>query len=165
MATQPGRVRAIPEGYHTVTPHLVVRGAERAMEFYKKAFGAEERGRMLGPGGLLVHAELRIGDSVIMLCDEFPGMERWLAPESLKGTTTALHLYVQDADVAFERAVAAGAKVSMPLMDAFWGDRYGKLTDPFGHEWSIATHKHDYTPKEVRKNAEAFFAQFPKEQQ
>ncbi|MBI3668254.1 MAG: VOC family protein [Acidobacteria bacterium] len=162
MATQPARVRAIPEGYHTVTPHLVVRGAGRAIEFYKKAFGAQERGRMPGPGGLLMHAELKIGDSVVMLCDEFPQMERWVAPDSLKGTTTALHLYVEDADVVFARAVAAGAKVSMPLMDAFWGDRYGKLTDPFGHEWSVATHMHDYTPEEVQKNAEAFFAQLPK---
>ena len=109
-----------------------------------------------------MHAELRIGDSIVMLCDEFPGMERWVAPDSLKGTTAALHLYVEDADAAFARALGADATVSMPLMDAFWGDRYGKLTDPFGHEWSIATHKHDYTPEEVQKNAEAFFAQLPK---
>jgi PhnB protein len=162
MATQPSRVRAIPEGYHTMTPHLVVRGAERAIEFYKKAFGAVERGRMAAPGGLIGHAELKIGDSILMLSDEFPQMTRWVAPDSLKGTTTALHLYVEDADAFFARAVAAGAKVSMPLMDAFWGDRYGKLTDPFGHEWSVATHMHDYTPEEVQKNMDAFFAQMPK---
>lgn len=162
MASQAAKVRAIPEGYHTVTAYLVVRGAARAIEFYKRAFGAVERKRMEGPGGLLMHAEVSIGDSVVMLCDEFPEMERWVAPESLNGTTTALHLYVEDADAVFERAIAAGAKVSMPLMDAFWGDRYGKLTDPFGHEWSVATHRHDYTPEEMRKNAEAFFAQFSK---
>ncbi len=162
MATQAAKVKAIPQGYHTVTPHLVVRGAERAIEFYKKAFGAEEIRRSPGPGGLLTHAEVKIGDSLVMLCDEFPGMERWLAPASLQGTTTALHLYVEDADAVFARALAAGAKVSMPLMDAFWGDRYGRLSDPFGHEWSIATHKHDYTPAEVQKKAEEFFAQLPK---
>ena len=162
MAAQAASVRAIPEGFHTVTPHLVVRGAARTIEFYKKAFGGQEISRSPGPGGLLMHAEVRIGDSAVMLCDEFPQMERWVAPDSLKGTTTALHLYVEDADAVFARAIAAGAKVSMPLMDAFWGDRYGRLTDPFGHEWSIATHKHDYTPEEIRKNAEAFFAQLPK---
>ena len=128
------KVKAVPERYHTITPHLVVRGAGRAIDFYKRAFGAEELSRSPGPGGLLMHAELKIGDSVVMLCDEFPQMERWVSPESLKGTTTAMHLYVEDADAVFTRAVAAGAKVSMPLMDAFWGDRYGKLTDPFGHE-------------------------------
>ena len=156
----PAKVKPIPEGYATVTPYLVVRGAERAIEFYKKAFGAEERARMPGPGGLLVHAEVKIGNSIVMLCDEMPGMERWVSPESLNGTTAALHLYVTDVDAAFQRAVGAGATVSMPLMDAFWGDRYGKLTDPFGHEWSLATHQHDYTAEEIEKNAESFFAQF-----
>ncbi len=163
MTAQAASVKAIPEGYHTVTPHLVVRGAARAIEFYKKAFGAEELRRSPGPGGLLTHAEVKIGDSVVMICDEFPEMQRWLAPDSLKGTTTALHLYVEDADAVFARAVAAGAKVAMPIMDAFWGDRYGRVTDPFGHEWSIATHKHDYTPEEVQKRAEEFFAQLPKQ--
>ncbi len=165
MAAQAGKVRAIPEGFHTVTPHLVVRGAARAIEFYKKAFGAEELGRSPGPGGLLMHATIKIGDSMVMLCDEFPEMKRWVAPDSLEGTTTALHLSVVDADALFARAVAAGAKVSMPLMDAFWGDRYGKLTDPFGHEWSIATHMHDYTPEEVQKKAAEFFASMPKSHQ
>ena len=162
MGAQAAKVRAIPEGFHTVTPHLVVRGAARAIEFYKKAFGAEELGRSPGPGGLLMHATIKIGDSMVMLCDEFPEMKRWVAPDSLEGTTTALHLSVVDADALFARAVAAGAKVSMPLMDAFWGDRYGKLTDPFGHEWSIATHMHDYTPEEVQKKAAEFFASMPK---
>ncbi len=162
MTAQAGKVRAIPEGFHRVTPHLVVRGAARAIEFYKKAFGAEELNRSPGPGGLLMHAAIKIGDSVVMLCDEFPQMQRWVAPDSLHGTTTALHLYVEDADAVFARALAAGAKASLPIMDAFWGDRYGKLTDPFGHEWSVATHQHDYTPEEMRQKAEEFFASMPK---
>jgi len=156
------KVRAIPEGYHTATPYLVIRGAADAIDFYKKGFGAVERSRSAGPGGLLMHAELRIGDSLVMLCDEMPGMTRWVSPHSLNGTSVAVHLYVEDADALFARATAAGAAVSMPLMDAFWGDRFGKLTDPFGHEWTIATHKHDYTPEGQRKNAEAFFASFQK---
>ena len=156
------QVKPIPPGHGTVTPYLVVRGAERALDFYKRAFGAKEIRRSPGPGGLLMHAEMKIGDSIVMLCDEFPQMARWVSPESLQGTTVALHLYVEDADSVFARTVAAGAKVSMPLMDAFWGDRYGKLTDPFGHEWSISTHKYDYTPEEMRKKAEEFFAQLPK---
>jgi PhnB protein len=162
MTAEAKIVRAIPEGYHTATPYLVIRGAARAIDFYKKAFGAIERGRMPGPGGLLMHAEVKIGDSIVMMCDEMPEMTRWVSPDALKGTTAAIHLYVEDADALFARAVAAGAKVSMPLMDAFWGDRFGKLTDPFGHEWTIATHQHDYTPEEQRKNAEAFFSSFKK---
>ena len=157
-----GKVRAIPEGFATVTPHLVVRGAAKAIEFYKQAFGAQEVGRSPGPGGLLMHATVKIGNSAVMLVDEFPQMERWVSPDALKGTTVALHLYVEDADAVFARAVTAGAKVSMPLMDAFWGDRYGKLTDPFGHEWTVAAHQHDYTPEEVQKKAQEFFAQLPK---
>jgi len=156
------RVRPVPPGYHTATPYLVIRGAAAALDFYKNAFGALERSRSAGPGGLLMHAEIKIGDSLVMICDEMPGMERWVSPDSLKGTTVAVHLYVEDADALFARALAAGAKASLPLMDAFWGDRFGKLTDPFGHEWTIATHQHDYTPEEQRKNAEAFFAQFQK---
>jgi PhnB protein len=156
------RVRAIPSGYRTVTPHLVIRGAASAIEFYKKAFGAKELRRSPGPGGLLTHAEIKIGDAIVMFCDEFPQMQRWVSPESLKGTTFALHIFVKDADATFAQAVTAGAKVSMPMMDAFWGDRYGRVTDPFGHEWSIATHQHDYSPAEVRKKAEEFFASLPK---
>jgi PhnB protein len=152
--------QAIPEGYRTVTPYLVVRGAARAIEFYKRAFGAQELSRSPGPDGLLMHAALKFGDSMVMLCDEMPQMQRWVSPESLNGTTTAVHLFVEDADAVFARAMQAGAKVSLPLMDTFWGDRFGKLTDPFGHEWSIATHQYDYTPEEMRKAAEAFFAQF-----
>jgi uncharacterized glyoxalase superfamily protein PhnB len=160
MATTKGRV---PAGYHAVTPYLVIRGAEKAIEFYKKAFGAVERNRMPGPGGLLMHAEISIGDSIVMMSDEMPQMKRWVSPQQLNGTTIALHLYTDDADALFERAVAAGCTVSLPLMDTFWGDRFGKLTDPFGHEWSVATHVHDYTPEQMQKNAEAFFAQFGKE--
>jgi uncharacterized glyoxalase superfamily protein PhnB len=117
---------------------------------------------MEGPGGLLVHAEIQIGDSIVMMCDEMPQMQRWVSPDALRGTTIALHLYCKDVDAIFAQAVAAGCTVSLPLMDTFWGDRFGKLTDPFGHEWSLATHKHDFTPEEMQKNAEAFFAQFGK---
>lgn len=152
-------VKPIPDGYHAVTPYLVLSGVAKAIEFYKKAFGAQELYRMPGPGGSVMHAEIKIGDSVLMMADEFPGAEHCKAPSSLQGTTTNMHLYVEDADAAFERAVDAGAKVSMPLQDMFWGDRYGKLTDPFGHEWSIATHKEDLSPEEIGKRGQAFFAQ------
>ncbi len=150
-------VNPIPEGFHTITPHLVIRGAAEAIDFYKKAFGAEEIMRMPGPDGKTVmHAEIRIGDSPIMLCDEFPN--RCVAPPSLKGTTVAIALYVPDADKVFQQAVDAGATVTMPMMDAFWGDRYGKVTDPFGHEWEISTHKQDLTPEQIGKGAAEFFA-------
>ena len=158
MSAQPAKVRAIPEGYYTATPYLVIRGAERALDFYKKAFGAVERSRMPGPGGLLMHAEMTIGNSIIMMCDEMPQMQRWLSPDSLKGTTAAVHLYVEDIDALVNRAVAAGAKISMPPMDMFWGDRFAKLTDPFGHEWTVATHQHDYTPAEMQQKSAEFFA-------
>ncbi len=157
------KVKAIPEGFHTLSPYLVVRDARGAIEFYKRAFGAEEIQIHAAPGGQgIMYALLKIGDSAIQLCDEFPGMERWVSPQKLGGTTVCLHLYVQDVDAAFGRAVAAGAKVSMPVMDMFWGDRYGKLTDPYGHEWSIATHKKDCTAGEIRKGAEEFFSRIPK---
>ncbi len=156
-------VRPVPTGFRTVTPHLVVRGAAQAIEFYKRAFDAVEIGRSAGPGGLLMHATIKIGESMVMLVDEFPKMQRWVSPDSLKGNTTVgLHLFVEDADAVYARAVAVGAKVDLPLMDAFWGDRYGRVTDPFGHTWSIATHKHDYTSEEVRKKAEGFFSKLPK---
>ena len=143
-------VKPIPEGMHTVTPHLVCAGAADAIEFYKKAFGAVELSRMPGADGKLMHGSIRIGDSVIMLVDEMPdwGM---LGPKSLKGSPVKIHLYVEDADSAFDKAVRAGAKVTMPLDDMFWGDRYGKLEDPFGHEWSIGTHKRDVSPEEMQK--------------
>jgi PhnB protein len=143
--------RAVPEKYHTVTPSIVVQGASEAIDFYKKAFGAEELGRADGPGGKIMHAEIKIGDSVIMLSDEFPEFGGSLSPLGIKGSSVTLHLYVENADALFARATAAGARVKMPLMDAFWGDRYGKLSDPFGHEWSIATHQYEYTPEEMKE--------------
>lgn len=153
------KVQPIPERFGTLTPYLVARDASKAIEFYKKAFGAEEIFRMPGPDGNgVMHAEIKIGNSVLMLVDEMPQMKSWVSPQSLKGTTVTLHLYVEDVDAMFKRAVDAGATVSMPVMDAFWGDRYGKVTDPFGHEWSIATHKQDLTPEEIQKGAQEFFA-------
>ncbi len=152
--------KPVPDRYHTVTPSLVVDGAANAIEFYKKAFGAEELSRMPAPGGKLMHAEIRIGDSVVMLCDAFP---EWggecSAPSTKQGSPVTLHLYVNDADAFFAKATAAGAKVKMPLMDAFWGDRYGRLTDPFGHEWGIATHKFEYTREEMQKGFDEMMAQ------
>jgi PhnB protein len=151
------QVKPIPEGFHTVTPHLVVRDGNRAIDFYKRAFGATEVARMPGPDGKSVaHAELKIGDSFLFLCDEFPGMNR--APQSLGGSSVTINLYVEDCDAVFNRAVAAGATVQMPLADQFWGDRYGKLVDPFGHEWAVTTHKEDVSPEEVGKRAQAAFA-------
>ena len=152
-------VKAIPDGYHTITPHVVIKDASKAIEFYKKAFGAEEICRMPGPGGKgVMHAEIQIGNSRIMMCDEMPNMEYCVSPTSLKGTTFGLMIYVEDVNKAYQRAVDAGATAKMPVTDMFWGDRYGKLTDPFGHEWAIATHKEDVSPEECGKRAEAFFA-------
>lgn len=152
-------VKPIPDGFHTITPQLCIRGAAKAIDFYKKAFGAEEILRMPGSDGQTVmHAELKIGNSIIMLADEMPEMKGCLSPSTYKGTTVTLTLYVEDVDKSFQRAVDAGATVSMPIMDMFWGDRYGKVTDPFGHEWAIATHKQDLTPEEIQKGAEEFFA-------
>lgn len=148
-------VSPIPPGFHTVTPHLAVRGAAKALEFYKKAFGAETIMCMPGPDGKSVaHAEMKIGDSIIMIADEWPNMAL-AAPEKFGGTTVSIMLYVKNADATFNQAVAAGAKVTMPLMNMFWGDRYGKVTDPFGHEWAIATHIEDVPPEEMGKRAEA----------
>lgn len=148
------RIKPIPSGFHTLTPHLVVKGASKAIEFYKKAFGAEEIGRVPGPDGKsLMHADLRIGDSHVFLVDEFPEMG-CRGPESIGGTPVTIHMYVEDVDAAFAKAVAAGAQVKMPLSDMFWGDRYGVLADPFGHAWSIATHKEDVTPGEIGKRAQ-----------
>ena len=148
------RIKPIPSGFHTLTPHLVVKGASKAIEFYKKAFGAEEIGRVAGPDGKsLIHADLRIGDSHFFLVDEFPEMD-CRGPESIGGTPVTIHTYVEDVDAAFGKAVAAGAQVKMPLSDMFWGDRYGVLADPFGHAWSIATHNADVTPEEIGKRAQ-----------
>jgi uncharacterized glyoxalase superfamily protein PhnB len=141
-------VKPIPEGMHSITPHLVCNGAAEAIEFYKKAFGAVELGRMPMPDGKLGHAMIRIGDSNIMLADEFEGCGS-AGPATLKGTPVTLHLYVPDVDAQFERALTAGATVKMPLADMFWGDRYGIVEDPFGHRWSIATHKREVAPEEM----------------
>jgi uncharacterized glyoxalase superfamily protein PhnB len=135
---------------HSVTPHLVCEGAADAIEFYKKAFNAVETARMPGPNNKLMHAAVKIGDSTVMLADDFPDYGG-LGPKALKGSPVTLHLYVKDADAIFAQAVAAGATVKMPLADMFWGDRYGQVTDPFGHHWSIATHIKDMTPEEMHE--------------
>ena len=142
--------KAIPAGYHSVTPAIVVRDAAAAIDFYKRAFGAEEIDRMLGPDGSIMHAEIRIGDSILMLGEE---NEQWgtRSPLSLNGVHGSLHLYVEDADASFNRALQAGASVRDPLEDAFWGDRYGKVTDPFGHEWGLATRTRDMTKAEMEE--------------
>lgn len=153
--------KAIPDGYHSVTPYLTVRDAGRAIEFYKQAFGAKEKGAMKGPDGKIMHAELIIGDSIIMLADEFPEFGS-LSPQSIGGSPAGLHIYTEDVDAAFDRAVKAGANVEMPVADMFWGDRYGKLRDPFGHKWSIGTHKADLSMDEIEKAQEEFMAKLPK---
>jgi PhnB protein len=149
------RVSAIPTGYRTVTPYLVVRGAAQALDFYARAFGAKEKVRMGMPDGTVMHAELKIGDSMVMLADE--NLE-WGArsPETLGGSATHVMLYVRDVDAFVARALAAGATVEMPLADMFWGDRYGKLRDPFGHVWSVATHREDVPGREMARRARAF---------
>jgi PhnB protein len=154
-------VKAIPDGYHSLTPYMTVRDAARAIEFYKQAFGAVEKGVMKGPDGKIMHAELRIGDSIFMLADESPEFGS-LSPQSAGGSGTGLHIYIEDVDSAFDRAVKAGASVEMPVADMFWGDRYGKLRDPFGHKWSIGTHRADLSMEEIEKAQEEFLAKLPK---
>ncbi len=147
----------VPQGYHTLTPALTCRDAAAAIEFYKKAFGATVVGRMDGPDGKVMHAELKIGDSMLMLGEENAewGMK---SPLSTGGPTGSLHIYVPDADKAFQKALDAGATIKYPLEDAFWGDRYGKVTDPFGHEWGLATRVRDLSDEEVQKAAEEWMA-------
>lgn len=150
----------IPPGFATLTPHLIVADGAKAIEFYKQAFGARERMCMMCPDGKsLMHAQLMIGNSIIMLGGEFP--PDCLSPKSRGGTTVFLHFYTDDADAAFDRAVKAGCTPKIPVSDMFWGDRYGQVQDPFGHQWSIATHKQDLTPKQMAANAKAFFANMP----
>jgi uncharacterized glyoxalase superfamily protein PhnB len=150
------KVDAIPKGYHTITPNLVVKNANSAIDFYKKAFGAIEKEICLGPDGKsIMHAELKIGDSIVMLNDEFPDMG-CVGPQSLGGTSFSLYLYVDDVDTWHKRAVTHGATVSMPVTDMFWGDRFGQIIDPFGHRWSLATHTRDMTPEEIKKEQEAW---------
>ncbi len=153
-----GKVKAIPDGFHSLQAYLTVKGAAQAIEFYKKAFGAKELYRMPGPGGSVMHCEMQVGDSRFMLSDEFPEMGPRRSPQTLKATCFQLFMYVPDVDATFKQAVASGAKAVMPVADMFWGDRYGTLTDPFGHEWGIATHKEDLTPEQVKQRADAFFA-------
>ncbi|MGH8177093.1 MAG: VOC family protein [Steroidobacter sp.] len=142
--------KPIPDGMHSLTPHLVCAGAAAAIEFYKKAFNAVEEMRLPGPGGKLMHAMVRIGDSPLMLVDESP---EWgaLGPKTLKGSPVTIHLQVDNVDAVVEQAVAAGAKITMPVADMFWGDRYGVLEDPFGHHWSVATHMRDLSPGEIQQ--------------
>lgn len=159
----PEKVKPIPEGFHTITPHLTVQNGEEAIDFYQRAFGAEVRRINHGPDGKsLIHADLKIGDSILMLVDEFPDWNV-LSPLSIGGSSVTIHLYVEDADAAFQRAVEAGATVKMPLMDAFWGDRYGQVADPFGHQWSIATHIEDPSPEEIKKRAEVAMKEMGKQ--
>ena len=145
------QVKSIPEGMHSVTPHLVCADAAKAIEFYKKAFNASELFRLDGTAGKLMHACIQIGDSRVMLADEFPEWNS-VGPKTLKGTPVTLHLYVEDADKAFNQAINAGAAVKMPLADMFWGDRYGIIVDPFGHNWSIAMHVRDVSIEEMQAN-------------
>ncbi len=152
------KVQPIPKGYHTVTPSIFVAGAAKAIEFYKKALGAEEVMRFPGPDGTIMHAEIRIGDSVIMLGDEMPG-HGGKGPKSYGGTPVGFFVYRENVDAAWKRAIDAGAKQIMPLIDQFWGDRAGCIEDPFGHRWWLAQHMKDMTPEELRKAAESFFAQ------
>ncbi|HXH27913.1 MAG TPA: VOC family protein, partial [Candidatus Polarisedimenticolia bacterium] len=157
------QVKAIPEGFQTLTIGLSFKDAARAIEFYKKAFGAEEVSRLAGPGGRgVMHAEVRIGTSILFVSDEFPG-QGMRAPESLGGTTATLFLYVTDVDAAHRKAIAAGARELMPVADMFWGDRFGKVADPFGHEWGLATHKEDLSPEEIQRRGQAWMEQMARQ--
>lgn len=147
--------KSIPDGFHTVTPSIVLSNSKEAIEFYKKAFGAREIYQMPTPDGKIMHAMIQIGDSFIMMADEFPEMGT-RSPKTVGGTSTTIHLYVEDADNVYNQAVQAGAKPTMPMMDAFWGDRFGTIQDPFGHSWAISTHQKDVSPEEMRKAAEEF---------
>ncbi len=150
-------VQAIPKGYHTLTPHLVVRACAEAIDFWKRAFGAEELVRVPSPGGGLMHAEIKIGDSILMLTDENP---QWgcLSPLSLNGAPMTLTLYSESADAVFDRAVEAGCTVKMPMDNMFWGDRYGQVVDPYGFVWAVAQHVEDPTPEQIQERMAAMFA-------
>lgn len=152
MTTRP---KPIPDGYHTVTPYLIIRDAAKALDFYKRAFGATESVRMAMPDGKVMHAEIKIGDSTIMLSDESPHMDA-RSPESLGGTPMVILLYLENVDARFNQAIAAGAKVLRPVENQFYGDRSGTVADPFGHRWTLATHIEDVDPQEMRRRAEAF---------
>ena len=150
------KVKPIPEGYHAVTPYLIVNGGAKAIDFYKKAFGAMELFRMAQPDGKIGHAEIKIGDSPIMLADEAPAMDA-KSPQSFGGSPVGIHLYVEDVDKVFNQAIAAGSKVERPVEDKFYGDRAGGVIDPFGHRWYISTHKEDVPPEELEKRAAALY--------
>jgi len=150
-------VKPIPEGYHTLTAYLAVDNAAKAIEFYKRAFGAKERMRMDAPGGSIGHAELEIGDSLIMLSDPFPQAQT-KSPKELGATTGSIFMYVEDVDSVVKQAVDEGATVAMEVADQFWGDRFGTVTDPFGHLWSIATHVEDVPPEEMAERAKEAMA-------
>ena len=153
----PSKVKPIPDGHHTVAPYLAIKNAVSALEFYKKAFGATETYKLIVPDGRLGHAEIRLGDSLIMLSDEFAEFGG-KAPESLGGSPVSIHLYVEDVDAFVKRAVAAGARERKPVADQFYGDRSGQLEDPYGHLWWVATHKEDVAPEEMQKRVQAMFA-------
>jgi PhnB protein len=159
----PSQAKPIPQGFHSVTPYLTLNDTARAIEFYKRAFGAQEIMRMDGPGGKVAHAEIKIGDSIIMLGDEMPGMGAQ-SPQTAGTTTSGILLYVENADTVFKQAVSSGAQVESPLTDMFWGDRYGRLKDPFGHSWSVATHKEDVAPAEMQKRMKEAMAKAPQPQ-
>jgi PhnB protein len=153
-------VKPIPDGYHSVTPYLAVKQAADAIEFYKRAFGAKERMRLRAPGGKVGHAELEIGDSVVMIADEYPEMD-FRSPDHYGGSAVSLHLYVKDVDAAFRRATEAGAKPLRSVQNQFYGDRTGTISDPFGHVWHLATHREDLSPEEIDKRAQAAFQKEP----
>jgi PhnB protein len=148
------KVKPVPDGYHSVTPYLVIKGAAAAIDYYKKAFGAIEMVRMPQPDGRIGHAEIKIGDVMVMLSDEFPE-RKIVGPATLGNTTVGLLLYVEDADATFQKAVGLGAKVETPMADQFYGDRNGTVRDPFGHKWTIATHREDVTPEEMKRRMTA----------
>jgi PhnB protein len=150
--------KPVPEGFHSVTPSLIVRGAAQAIDYYKKALGAQELMRMASPDGKIGHAELKIGDSIIFVSDEMPNMGVSKSPQTLGGCTGTLNLYVEDVDKTFQQAISAGGKATMPVADMFWGDRYGTFSDPFGHHWGIGTHKEDLSEQEIEERAKDFFA-------
>lgn len=154
-------VKPIPEGFHTVTPGLVVKDASKAIDFYKRALGAQELVRMPGPDGKIMHAELKIGDSVIFLSDEVPNPGNVKSPQSLGGCTATLNIYVPNVDDTFKQAIAAGGKETMAVADQFWGDRYGSLVDPFGYSWGIGTHKEDLNPQQMGERMKVAFASMP----
>ena len=148
------KVKPVPDGYHTATPYLVIAGAAKAIDFYAKAFDAKELFRLPGPGGIVAHAELQIGDARLMLAEESSDMDT-KSPMTLKGTPVGIFIYAADVDKLFKQAVAAGAKTVIPLGDMPWGDRWGKLRDPFGHEWQLASRKEDLTPEQVQQRIAA----------